>query len=517
MSAQRIRKEIRTLLPAWVSILALVICFMLLRYRYEAMATVGTIVAFIGGCAVLAALGFGTEYDSKTLASLLSQPISRRTIWYEKMAVLVSAMFMFCFLSFCFLLVTSPSALASSNIPDEWLKVLFAVVSVPICAMGATPWLALTSRSTSVGTVLSLFSPVILVIGVTKVLGRFHIQWPGDSYYWFCITLLDFYALLLCWLGFRKFTRLQLVESRNFWERFSFSARTPWNWNVSIPSRRFSGPYARLVRKEIHLQSFSFLGALLFSIAWLLYSSLSHPAPSAPDISAVACAFYTSIMVIIIGAFSIASERSLGTIPWQFMLPVSRPKQWLVKLAVIGMTCLLLCAVPLVVFDDLPAIWDKLGLAFFGPFWILLLVVAIFSSSVSSTPVRAIIRAVAIIACTFMVMLAIDGYVSENFGARAPAVPPGPELVAQAKVDAHRLPIVKTMVIRGSQFASIALMMLFSFSNYRELNLRKKRFYLQVGTLVALAALASLLTTCFNIKINNSLMIVYQNEQPRVP
>jgi len=83
-------KEIRLLLPAFVAALLLAIApECLLRASPEPL---GYAVHFYGlGIALLALSSFGREFGLKTFALILTQPFSRRQMWWTKVAVLACA------------------------------------------------------------------------------------------------------------------------------------------------------------------------------------------------------------------------------------------------------------------------------------------------------------------------------------------------------------------------------------------------------------------------------------------
>ncbi len=490
MNEQRIKKEFGALFPALASVVGLVVGLELLGYRYSA-ATAGAAMAFLAGCAMIGALSFGTEYDSKTLLCLLSQPVSRRAIWYEKMAALAVAMLLLCLLTGFFAVVVSkPSS------PNEY-KSLFAVVIVPLCAMGGSPYLSLVCRSTVVGAVVAVVLPIFLLIGTTWALARMHVEWPGESYFWFCHAFLASYALVLYWLGFRKFIRLQLAESRGVRNWLSFQIPMSWQLKFPFTPKMFGGPLARLVRKEFHLQTTSYLSALLFSLVWLGYRSLRHSTgAAASEVPLWLYGFYMPVMAIIIGAVSVASERGMGTMPWQFTLPFSRLKQWLVKLAVIGTTCLLLMVLPVITLSEAGrtpfAEWDAQAFSFYTYLCIWILFVSVFTSSLSNTPVRAIILSVGVIGFLCILAVGIAAKISET-GQPEPTATAivSRAILAKAKAEIDWIPTTQKTFLVGLFYSSVLMSAILGYLNYRQVILRARRTYLQITALFICVALWS--------------------------
>ncbi len=88
----RLLKEARGLLPAWI----IALCFVLapltalrllpLPHQYFLAAALGTLLhsGLALGPLVLSSIAFGREFDEGTFGLLLSQPVSRWRLWWEK-------------------------------------------------------------------------------------------------------------------------------------------------------------------------------------------------------------------------------------------------------------------------------------------------------------------------------------------------------------------------------------------------------------------------------------------------
>lgn len=84
-------KELRALGPAWLFTLFVPGMIACVENRTSALESF-SMVAFVLGCAVMGALSFGHEFSHRTLSLHLSQPVSRRHLWWSKMRVLGSAL-----------------------------------------------------------------------------------------------------------------------------------------------------------------------------------------------------------------------------------------------------------------------------------------------------------------------------------------------------------------------------------------------------------------------------------------
>ncbi len=80
----RLLKELRQQVPgSFLSILGVGVFGWNVQSHMPALA----VVAFGFGCLLMGATAFGVEFDQRTIGSLLTQPISRSTIYREKLVV----------------------------------------------------------------------------------------------------------------------------------------------------------------------------------------------------------------------------------------------------------------------------------------------------------------------------------------------------------------------------------------------------------------------------------------------
>ena len=80
-------KELRALGPAWLFTLLVPGAIASFEDRAPALESF-SMAAFVFGCAVMGALAFGHEFNHRTLGLHLSQPVTRRHLWWSKMRVL---------------------------------------------------------------------------------------------------------------------------------------------------------------------------------------------------------------------------------------------------------------------------------------------------------------------------------------------------------------------------------------------------------------------------------------------
>src|SRR2546423_12260044 len=108
----RIIKESRALLPAFgVTLLATIVpCLICPRSEFA-------FFPFAVGCALMAASVFGNEFHGRTMPMLLSQPVSRGRVWFQKMLVLGVALA----LSLAIFLIFLVRPSLSSAMPPDFL------------------------------------------------------------------------------------------------------------------------------------------------------------------------------------------------------------------------------------------------------------------------------------------------------------------------------------------------------------------------------------------------------------
>src|SRR5216684_1479658 len=100
MSARttRLRKEVRALFRPWCSVV--ILCALPLFHVSRSLSETSVAFCYLG-IPMLATLSLGYEFQQRTFALLLSQPVSRMKIWSEKMSValvaVLSTALVFCY------------------------------------------------------------------------------------------------------------------------------------------------------------------------------------------------------------------------------------------------------------------------------------------------------------------------------------------------------------------------------------------------------------------------------------
>ncbi|MGH9388451.1 MAG: hypothetical protein ACRD1Z_02480, partial [Vicinamibacteria bacterium] len=100
------------------------------------------------------------------------------------------------------------------------------------------------------------------------------------------------------------------------------------------------GPTARLFLKEIQLQGGNLLLVPAVLVAWGVVWVLTFTAEPVPDLIDKTLRGFPSIVLLflfplLIGSTAVAAERQMGLFEWHASLPVSRARQWGVKVLVV--------------------------------------------------------------------------------------------------------------------------------------------------------------------------------------
>lgn len=327
----RLWKESRALLPLWGIVMGWVIVPPLLGLAH---ALNYSLAGFIFGCAVLGPAVVGHEFEHRTAIFLVSQPVSRRRLWLEKLLVLGMALLA---LSATMLAVTARSpefwevaSRKSTEALGLWLFVL-----MPIVGFCTGPALTLLARSTLGGATLTFLCPWILMMSGFLLIPEAmagNNPWAELNLLKWLHATLSLYSAGAFLYGCRCFQRFEDVNPlvKEFDAPESFNSLFAWLANGLVPGR--ASPAARLLRKELRLQLPAFFVTLFLVALWLAFIALwrIHPVVG-PEVMIVPAILHVLIVPILSGVVSTAEERRLGVHEMQLTLPVSARQQWLIK------------------------------------------------------------------------------------------------------------------------------------------------------------------------------------------
>lgn len=298
-----------------------------------------TTAAHALGCLWLCANAFGSEYEHRTVGQWLGQPRSRGALFLEKLGVAggiagVSAMI--------FLLTTSRPLAGDPQF-------LVLILGPLILGIASAPFFTLISRSTLAGFVFTLAAPMGLYLILQTLLDVYHARVHPDlldrsseerALLWASgVVYLGATALA----GWRMFERLEWRESGAGGGSAPGLHALTGAWDRWL-GRRWLGQAAtaQLIRKELRLHVVPWLLAGILVGLWGLSFLVLKWAPESewgqvmarPSNGALFAGGLGTFIFLITGACTIAEERVLGTLEWQWTQPIPMARQWKIKVGV---------------------------------------------------------------------------------------------------------------------------------------------------------------------------------------
>ncbi len=329
----RLWKEARALLPMWAAMAGLIAVPFLLPQKQPMDFA---IPAYWLGCALLGSVCMGQEFQHRTMGLLLSQPVSRRRLWWEKMVSLGAAMFgLFVWMELLWGTEVGqvPGFVGSG---EELLKLIYLLVLPWLIGFCTGPALTLLARSIIGGVAMTFLCPWFLTMFVLAAIPEIWISHSGMNVRLnSCLISLGIYCGALFLFGCQRFGRLEDIQGRG--------AELTLPAALAKPFAEFTGRFTlgrgsalgQLVRKEVrlHLPAFVVAGMLVALWLLLLAAVVARPTVSKDFLLLPAVLLGLGIPVIA-GIVSTAEERSLGLLDWHLTLPVSARRQWFIKVLV---------------------------------------------------------------------------------------------------------------------------------------------------------------------------------------
>lgn len=323
-----IAKELRALLPVWVAVAGAMVVSALVRDLRPFNAP-----AYFIGAAALGAMAMGHEYSHRTMALVLTQPVSRRRVLLTKLAVLAALLLGLAWLS----TIAVPLGRGERvfGTAARWLPA--------IAALFITPLLTLATRSPIGGAVLTLGLCGVLVANS---------EWIAIQRYGFASDV-DGFRVQLIWRGLMLFSagaaallwwtfpRLQVVDGRG--EMLDLAPAA--GGSSQALTRRH--PIWLLLGKELRLQQLSFVVAAVYVVVYVAILMSTRGLFDQTDAIVILSMLYAAGIAVVIGSIASAEERHLRTIDAQLLLPMRTSGQWLVKVSVVfGLTLVLAIVLP---------------------------------------------------------------------------------------------------------------------------------------------------------------------------
>ena len=328
----RLAKEARALLPFWAALAGLIaVPFLLLLQRPMDFA----MPAFWLGCALLGSVVFGQEFQHRTMGLLLTQPVSRRRLWWEKMFVLGVASFGL----LLWMVIFSSLGAHYLGAHFAWNRGVFGLsdsLLLPLIFSFCTgPVLTLLARSTMGGLVLMSVCPSVFFLCWVLLLAGFDYE-PSVPFL-SCSRIFAFglYPGALFLLGCRRFQRLEDIHGHG--QELSLPAALTRSF-AGFTERltlNHGGALGQLVRKEVRLHLPAFVVAGMFVGLWMLLLAVVSARLSMSKEFLLLPAVWLGLGIpVVAGIVSTAEERGLGLLDWHLTLPVSARRQWFVKVIV---------------------------------------------------------------------------------------------------------------------------------------------------------------------------------------
>jgi hypothetical protein len=480
-------KEVRALVLPWLACALVMIVPTMVPAPLHLRAA--QLIALFIGAPVLGALSIGHEYMDRTLDALLVLPVRRQRLLLVKLGVMGM------------MLLTLGVVAYAGVFNDLNQGERLAASAVPVlCGVFLAPWLTMVCRSPLAGTVLTMATPLVLMILGWEI--GFRLQaGPMFATRFSCLATSG-----LCAIGgvatWRVFMRLEAIQGRledmqlPYWpprratalrqgtSRRHHESNGPGSAAASFKRRH---PVWQLVTKELRLQQLAVVIAGLHLFGWLAVMLL--PAPVYRDAYAGLSALYAALLGVLIGAIASAEERQLGTIESQVLQPVAMWQQWAVKMwVVLGLAILLGIGLPMVLASVGPAADAKPMLGRPPAMTILLLTAgSLYVSSLCASGASALVMALPAAICAAWFQLVALGPValvaraawSRVFDAAAAS---GSLLrgLPQSRV----APVVDLLLIAGL----IALLSRFALANHRFAERSPRLVVRQVSLIAAVAA-----------------------------
>jgi len=278
---------------------------------------------------------------------LLTQPMSRSRLWSHKMLLVTVTVFA------AALAVFGLAAGVSGWYPDSnlWENIrttfrseemfmagVFLFASVCSCAY----WTLLTG-SVIGGLVFTVAAQFIAGVGIGLLWGQLRgYDEPFEDSLTFLVIAVSgmVYSGLFLWLGWRRFTRLE-VRTGHFGEGglpvIASSRGSVWSRLLAC---RPKGCLLNFVRKELRLQKAVVRFGVVFVLCWLAVVLLQwlRPGQHFGFLLDVLTFVYAPVASLLAGCISLGEEKAFGVTISQRALPFAPWLQWLLKLTVSGAT-----------------------------------------------------------------------------------------------------------------------------------------------------------------------------------
>jgi ABC-type transport system involved in multi-copper enzyme maturation permease subunit len=468
-TAALVRKEARALAGVWLATVAGMLAG-LLPLRQNDLRELGPLF-YVFGTLALGASVVGHEYRYGTLAQMMAQPLARARVLAVKVSVLA-------------VLLAAVAGVAEVAVFGRfrWRPVdhegLIALFTLPLAyGLVVAPWLTIKTRSTLAGTLFSgALAAFLLIVG----------SWAG----WVLFGTdreIDAFKMRVLWSGSAV---LCVAAATAFWRGFTtLQVADGTRSDIALPGlgtaardrvTRPTHPLLALAGKELRLQQLAFVATGIYVLVCIaLWTRRSLP--MFEDAIPVATTVYLVVLAALMGAFSSAEERVLGTLEWQLLQPVSARMQFAVKVAVTaGLGLLLAVGVPVVLSSLLgtplrgaPRL--SAGITLFA----IVLSGCVYLSTVSSSAVAAFFAAIPALMASVWFFQNVVGALVFKIVMRLP----------RTEAYVYRFRRVDAVTSTFFTAALVLLVLEYALRNYRTADRSPRRIAIHVATVASLLLL----------------------------
>lgn len=318
------KKELRLVMPASLAVVALAWAF---AFMYLAGQDGSIILALLlAGGAAVGALGYGQELEHQTLDMQLTVPVSRKRIWWTKLAALALGVLPLCLHLWLFYHERAPfesGALARFEPYLLWTALSCLSAALFTWKLGSTLGGAAVGGLSAV-IWFGLVEPILW----TKVVARSPEGFAGSSLAESMRGLLSIaLAGIVALIHYRSWMRGEIRGRRSTEEGIH-------NWSLigAGPDRR--RPLLNLIVKEVRLQTPAIFVALVcvaFSLLTYASRNLIPPEVRGLEIYKSGVAVIIAIVPLLAGCTALAEERTLRSLQPLVALPRAWATMFLLK------------------------------------------------------------------------------------------------------------------------------------------------------------------------------------------
>lgn len=518
---RRWMKELRQQLPGCLMAFVLPGVMVVAGLSYEPM--FGTLLSWVQnvcliGCLVVASATFGAEFEQRTMAGFLTQPIPRSSLYRQKLGTL-AVLIAFAVLNLELILLPimgNPRGNSPSLDPNVGIMTGLDFGLMALAIFCTTPFFTLVTRSTLAGAIFTIAVPLLLMaMGLLiDTIGSRVLGYPSAYVLpaWFreARIHLGIYFLACAWLGWRQFALLQVRDAGGGQGGLHALSMPTDRWLAAIVP---TGGIGQLVRKELRLHVVPWLVSGIMVGLWALLMVIRRVAtdddtvriltdPQGPMILAGMMAV---LIILVSGSACVAEERQLGTLDWQLTQPLTLARQWRVKVVValgLALTCGVILPTVLlrVMFGPelFPITADsgwKLAIAAYAALVLLIHTVAVYASSFSRSTMKATAAAIGIAAGVGAVLVPVVVFVGFRTDSMMAA------MNGRAEESRLEMPawvpdqeVIHGLMIGGVAVLVVAFLVLlrhFGFRNFRGAGVSRATVVRQLGVLTLAVVLPS--------------------------